>query len=350
MAKKQSKRKTVTALVRRPVRPLVLAPRLTLESAPALRLGEEATTGALGLVEVKLTKAEELVLARPVPLAEMLIKPTGQPYLSHPTYTRWFNTAFGRLGWSIVPMTKARFNGKTVTVDYLLYVHGKPVAFATGEQEYYGEGREGGANVNNEQTQGDAIEATVASALRRCAKRLGVGLELWDKPFLEQFMHAHCVQVWRTGSKSPQWRLKTSAPFYDEKGPVVKGGQPNGRQQPSYRPPPEEFMGGDAPIDVETSPAPERQAPAVDKRLITAVGRDGKGHGQVGRLATIASRAGRSKPEVKAWILAIFGFRSMKEITRDKYDEICKAVEQPGALPGFMSHPEFGEREVGEDG
>ena len=58
----------------------------------------------------------------------------------------------------------------------MLFVHGKPVAFATGEQDYF--------ETNERQTYGDALEATMSSALRRFCKHLGMGLELLDKDLI----------------------------------------------------------------------------------------------------------------------------------------------------------------------
>jgi hypothetical protein len=85
------------------------------------------------------------------------------------------------------PAAKPLKSGNSVVQPYVLYIHGKPVAFAMGEQEYF----EG----NKEQTYGDALEATVASALRRCMKRLGIGLELWDRAWVDNFMAEQGVHV-----------------------------------------------------------------------------------------------------------------------------------------------------------
>lgn len=277
-------------------------------------LGEEAALGALGLAEVKLTEKEEGILSRPVLATDVLVKPTGQPYLSHPSYTKWFNDAFGRLGWSIVPRAKAQVNGKTVVQPFILYIHGTPAAFAYGEQEYH--------ENNKEQTYGDAIEATVASALRRCAKRLGVGLELWDKDWLNRWMREFTVKVWLKDKDKPAFRRKVDPPFWNE----VSAERSQERRTSEKR---EERH-------VEHSRSDE----PITKGYIDAEGK--KHFGQLDRLWTIIKASKRSELEVQMWLKARYGFESTKDITRRHYDAICEAIENKGPLP-------LEEREPGSD-
>lgn len=281
-------------------------------------LSEEASTGDLGLVEVKLTEAEELVLSEPVSMDDVSVKPTGQPYLSHPVYTKWFNRSFGRLGWSIVPKAKATkadtINGALVVVPYMLYIHGKPVAFAQGEHEYNPK--------NREQTFGDAIESTVASALRRCAKRLGVGLELWDKRWLHTFLTTRCVRVKVKGYKGAEdkwlWRLKDAPALPFEIG-----------SSPTF----ERVYADDRPLHDEPphhdEPQP-RQAPSagttdMDDEKITQAMRQ--------RLATIARKAGRPDAEVSLFLKKVWKVSSSKDLKRRDYDAVCRQLEAKGPLP-----------------
>jgi Mitochondrial genome maintenance MGM101 len=265
----------------------------------ATTLSEDALIGPLGLVEVKLKKREEEVLARPVNIDDVLIKPTGQPYLSHPTYTRWFNDAFGRTGWTLAPASKPVItqpdeSGRaTITQAYMLYIHGQPAAFAMGEQEYHA--------TNREQTFGDALEATNASALRRCAKRLGVGLELWDKRFLNKFIAERCVKVWVEGDQRPKWRRVDDPPLPKEKGTDTTG---------------------------RTAMQRELEHPASHSKLDEPIT-----EGQLRRLWTITGHARRAEADVRAWLEARYGIKSMKEIPRRQYDEICNWIEQSGPLP-----------------
>lgn len=308
---------------------------------PDNMLGEFATLGALGLVEVKLTEREELVLAEPVPVAWVQVKPTGQPYLSHPSYTRWFNRAFGRLGWSIIPRAQPRHDGKSISCPYVLYIHGKPAAFAIGEQEYF--------ESNKEQTYGDAFEATVASALRRCAKRLGVGLELWDRAWLDAFIADYCVKVWLDdpNEKRPKWRLKTSPPFYNEKGAAQAA-----RAQQQQRSPMDEHDQRRAPERQALPPAARPPNPRGEQPITQSyVDAAGKKHpGQLERLMVICRNSGRPDATVKAWLLARYGYASRKDIKQKDYEEICNLIESPTAILAPTGAAPQREREPGEEG
>lgn len=304
--------KPVTALARRAsVRPTpARRPRVSvMPAATDLNvLGEEATLGALGLVEITLTDKEEAVLARPVSLDDILVKPVahGTIYLSHPTYTRWFNEAFGRLGWGIVPRSKPMRSGNSVVCPYVLYIHGKPAAFAMGEQEY--------SESNHDQSYGDALEATVASALRRCAKRLGVGLELWDRRFCDRFLGERAVRVQvkqRDGTVKKVWRLKSDHQLAFEEGTPM--------QQTTGTPHTEHAHSND---------------PINEKQLR--------------RLWTILRNAGRDELQVKAWLACAYNIGSTKDIPRRLYDTICTALESSKPLPAPKDAPV--DREPGEEG
>lgn len=268
-------------------------------------LGEEAAIGQLGLAELKLTAEENAVLDEGVPVDRVLVKPSGNGviYLSHPDYTKWFNRAFGRLGWSLVPAAAPKKSGNLVVRDYLLFVHGKAVAFATGEQDYF--------DNNPEQTYGDALEATVASALRRCAKRLGVGLELWDKEWCNRFLADRCVRVNLATGKSA-WRRKSDPPFWNEQG----GSKAATRQPaPAARPKPV-----DATHAKTDDPITEEQRK---------------------RLWDLVKRVGRDKEDVREWLEFRYRIAASKDLKRRDYDEACAFIEARGPLPAA--------REPGED-
>lgn len=298
-----------SALVRRPRVEALPAPepgRLpqALTSTPQL--------GDLGLVELKLTPEEEQILNEPVDPRRVLIKPTkaATPYLPHAEYTRWFNRAFGRLGWALVPCSTAAQIGHSIQCSYLMYVHGKPVAFAVGEQEYHPD--------NKEQTYGDALESTNASALRRLAKRMGVGLELWDRDWLDRWIADNAVLVkveknfkdggeWRTRDEMV-WRRKDGPPLYNEVNKPRAAGKGDVQEQAGY--------------NVQANePITEAQAK---------------------RFWTIARKAARTDAEIAIWLEAKYNVKGTREIKRRDYDEICKALEKRGPLPM--------PREPGEEG
>lgn len=242
--------------------------------------------GALGLVEMKLTAKEEAVLSERVNPDDVMWKPSKKngprdiPYLSHPVYTKWFNRAFGRIGWNLVPIGKPVRDPVTnvVLLPYVLHVHKLPVAFAWGEQEYFD--RKADGSESRAQSYGDVIESTVASALRRCAKHLGVGLELWDKAWI-----ASLARPAGDGSFTPRQEKRR-----------------NGNSRP---PAPVEHADLDKPITDE-------------QRL---------------RLWNNARRAGRGDKDVQEWLMARYKVKTSSDITRRQYDEIVRFIEGKGPLP-----------------
>lgn len=301
--------KRLTAATGKPPAPAQLLPALP-EVERTLGV-DELALGNLGLVEVKLTVQEEAVLSESVPVAELLVKPTGQAYLSHPSYTRWFNRAFGRTGWSLVPASKPMKANNSIVCAYVLHIHRQPAALAWGEQDYF--------ENNREQSYGDALESTVASALRRCAKRLGVGLELWDRAWTDAFLAEHAVRVKvrvkRRGETEEKiedrWRLKTAAPFWNE---TTRSSQP--RQQQERPQPP-----ANPPAAAEAPKPPPPHAHSGEK--ITRA--------QATRFWTLVRNSGRSDEEVQKWLTGK-GLASSTDILRADYDAFCARVEATGSL------------------
>lgn len=87
--------------------------------------------------------------------------------------------------WSLVPRNrwKEEFrtnNGKPaikVYVEAMLIVRGCYITEAIGDMDYY---------PHNAQTNyGDAVEGAESAALRRCAKKMGIGLQAWSKTWCE---------------------------------------------------------------------------------------------------------------------------------------------------------------------
>lgn len=283
-----------------------LAPPAPDEASRNL-LTSDIALGELGLVEIKLTVEEERILARPVNPADILIKPTGAPYLSHPVYTRWLNEAFGRTGWALVPASKPIVQDKTVVQPFVLYIHGQPAAFAMGEQEYF--------ESNRDQTYGDALESTVASGLRRCCKRLGIGLELWDRAYTEEWKHEHAVAVSVQGKDKKQWRRRRDRPFWNE----VRGGRQD--QGSEIR-------------DRDERPAGGTEAPARQARPPAHHAASGEPitQGQRQRLYVIVQNSGRSEQEVSEYLQRRYGVASSKDLKRSDYEAVCAAIESPAPL------------------
>lgn len=272
----KAKPKASTALA---VRPKVARVTITDPTGAMVQTGQLAdlaTVGALGLAELKLTAEEERILSEPVNPADVRWKPRVKdgppeiPYLPHPVYTRWFCRAFGRTGWALVPTQRPQRVENLMLREFVLYVHGVPVASAIGEQEYY--------PTNKQQTYGDVIESLYASGLRRCAKHLSVGLEMWDKDYLDRL-------------------------------PRPKGVKRVQR---------EEF------IDAEPMREPE-PARMGDKTPLTAA--------QWDRLQQIADKAGRDPAEVGMWLRKRYRLADLKQLPRSVYAEVCRMLEARGPLP-----------------
>jgi hypothetical protein len=267
------------------------------------------TIGELGLVPVKLTKRETALIAAPIPTASIQILPTGYPYIPHGYVIQLFNRAFGHGAWSLVPVSRPSLidqgRAKLVSRGYVLHVHGKPTIFAEGEQAYW--------PGNQEQTYGDALEATRGSALKRCAKHLGIGVELMDPVIWRPWRDAHAVKVtcktrvktdqgWTDGEPKTQWRLKTADPLPGEVG----RGAPVERDRPVASHPDDE-----RPI---TKGTPDRP-------------------GQIERLWALMKKAGRPETELRMWLKVRFNIDSTAAIRRCDYEYICKCISASGPLP-----------------
>lgn len=296
-------RQPTTALARREPAPMEV---IDVTAASTRTIGTGTLIGELGIVELKLTRKEEATLAESVPLPKVLVKPDsrGVPYVSHTQYTALFNRAFGRTGWAIVPVSKPAQVDKSVVVDYVLFVHRQPVAHAQGEQEYHPN--------NRDQTFGDAVESTVASGLRRCAKRLGIWSELWDPQWGAAFRRDHCkrvrVKVKRDGEAGIgyAWRRSDQEPLWNE---TTQRDEPKRQAEDN------------------------RQRTTADQTITKE---------QAQRLGRIIKASDRTVPEVKAWFRLRFRVNSTTELTRKDYDFAVRCIQAPGALPV--------PREPGEDG
>lgn len=327
-AKPKKKSKPSTALVKRKASPLP-AQRQNKDTGlttDVRSLTDDVALGDVGLVEVKINAKEEKILAEPVNIADIRVKPTGAAYLPHQVYTRWMHRAFGRTGWAIVPCSKPTISGdkgrKTVNQPYILHIHGRPVAYAMGEHEYW--------ENNAEQTLGDALESTVASALRRCMKRLGVGLELWDRQYLDEFMARFAVKV-RVEKKergsgelkqSYQWRLKSDAPFWNE-----VAGRGRAREQA-----PDDLH--DDEVQPQRRDAQTRQAPPPEPAATHHAGSDEPiSTKQRRRLFAIIKHSAKNEQDLRDWLHKRWGWTSTGQITRRHYEYICACIESPAPLP-----------------
>jgi Mitochondrial genome maintenance MGM101 len=307
-----------------------------IAQAATVELSDNPILGPLGFQPLTLSPAAEAILAEAVDPERVLILPTGAVYYSHIEYTRWFNRAFGRAQWTLLPAARPKMvevpkaGGEVkhlATQTFVLCVHGKPIAQATAKQEYHPD--------NADQDYGDVIEALNANALRRVAKRLGIGLELWDRSWGDAWQASHCVQVWRQGTSKPQWRRKVDPPFYNETGPVEPRTAGN-RSRPAQG---ERSEARTQDRDGDQRTAQERRD-AADTRKISEP--------QVKRFWTIARKAKRTDDEIKGYLRIVCGVEHTVDMERRYYEAACSRLTKPG--PMVERAESITSREPGEDG
>ncbi|KAF7432818.1 hypothetical protein PC9H_004761 [Pleurotus ostreatus] len=146
------------------------------------------------------------VLLAPIEPLDIEVKPDGLIYLPEIKYRRVLNKAFGPGGWGLAPRSETNVGPKIVSREYALVCHGRLVAIARGEQEYF-----------DPSGIATATEACKSNALMRCCKDLGVASELWDPRFIREFKAKQCVEVFAehlpTKKKKKLWRRRDQPKF-----------------------------------------------------------------------------------------------------------------------------------------
>ncbi|KXX75184.1 hypothetical protein MMYC01_209615 [Madurella mycetomatis] len=160
-----------------------------------------------GLSTTPFSPETAAVLMQELDPIDIEIKPDGIIYLPEIKYRRILNKAFGPGGWGLAPRGELVVGEKVVTREYALVVHGRFIAQARGECQYF-----------SEETIPTAGEGCKSNALLRCCKDLGIASELWDPRFIRAFKKAHCHEVWVehvvTKKRRQVWTRKDSEPTY----------------------------------------------------------------------------------------------------------------------------------------
>lgn len=145
-----------------------------------------------------ITEEQKKILQAPVPEEKIEIRPDGLVYLPWSFYQDRLDKAFG-LSWSLVPQGMPKYDkySNQVLWGFYLIINGKFIDFSIGQQEYIAK--------NPTMSYGDAIEGAKSNALMRCCKRLGVGLELWDKEFVENWKKKYAKYVYDEKRKRYVW-------------------------------------------------------------------------------------------------------------------------------------------------
>lgn len=160
-----------------------------------------STAGTLELSE----KQNEILFA-PVQDDEVYIKPDGLIYMTWTKYSSRLSRALGA-SWTMLPenMPKISKDGFFVIWGFHLIIKGVYCGFAIGEQEI----------ASKRMTFGEACEGAKSNALTRLCKSLGIGLELWDKGFIDGWLSKYADKKWVDGQNGARgknvWSLKQNA-------------------------------------------------------------------------------------------------------------------------------------------
>ncbi|KAI0839936.1 Mgm101p-domain-containing protein [Hypoxylon sp. FL0890] len=186
--------------------PLPDAPQQTYPSQPGENGSDNGrpidwTQSYHGLGTTAFSPETSAILQARLDPDDIEVKPDGIIYLPEIKYRRILNTAFGPGAWGLAPRGQLTVHDKLVTREYALVVHGRFVAQARGEQQYF-----------SEEGVSTAAEGAKSNALMRCCKDLGIASELWDPRFIRKFMKEHAMQVWvehvTTKKKKQIWLRK----------------------------------------------------------------------------------------------------------------------------------------------
>lgn len=151
-------------------------------------------------------------------------------YIEHSALRDRLNKVLGLGQWSIIPRNrwaepfkffsrydKTQREGTRIYVEAMLVVRGAFVAEAVGSMDYY---------PNEATNYGDAVEGAKTSALRRCCKEFGVGLQAWSKDWCEAWWQRR-----RQGAR----RQPQAAPVPARPAPATPVSAP--KSAPTFRPP-----------------------------------------------------------------------------------------------------------------
>jgi hypothetical protein len=152
-----------------------------------------------GIAQARFPDDVATVLLAPIDAFDVEIKPDGLLYLPEIKYRRILNKAFGPGAWALMPRSQHHLQGDTLSREYALFVYGRYVSQARGEQQVFEK-----AGVAT------ASEGVKSNALMRCCKDIGIASELWDPIFIARWKAKYAVERWvehaRTKSKTRMWR------------------------------------------------------------------------------------------------------------------------------------------------
>lgn len=155
---------------------------------------------------LELTDKQNEILYAPVKDHDVFIKPDGLIYLSWMKYSERLNKAFGGTSWAMIPegMPKGLLQKSLIVWGFHLVIKGVYCGFAIGEQAYFDNGR---------MSYGEACEGAKSNALMRLCKNIGIGLELWDKNFIDRWVKTYS-ESYKDNEGKTKWKLKAGVQEY----------------------------------------------------------------------------------------------------------------------------------------
>lgn len=311
------------------------------QTSPALATGcEPMIMGFPGIASGSFTVEQQESLLKPLDENEIEVRPDGLLYLPEIRYRRILNRVFGPGAWAIQPRGITLGDGDNMLYYRgALFIHGRFIAEAIGEQEYF---------PNNErQTYGTAAESAKSNCLVRCCKDLGIASELWDPVATRKWIQAHAVEVWCVHRQEPQkrkrwWRKKNDPPVdswpwieieegraesmgHRKSSGTGKSHEWNRRETPAKGPEPAS----------STQPAvgagePAKSAPGAPETPVRYIS-----HRQAGRFNAIGRNSGWNEQQLNL-LLRCAGFPDAERITVDAYEKMCGYLTMPGLLERFQ--------------
>lgn len=223
------------------------------EAANNLQFGEEIRAMIPSAGTLKLTKEQEQALYAPVQDSDVYIKPDGLIYLSWIKYAGRLTKAFSGTGWTMLPQGMPKGHNNMIIWGFHLVINGIYCGFAIGEQQYFANGR---------MTYGEACEGAKSNALMRLCKALGIGLELWDKEFIDRWLNNYAKKEWDASANQGQgkykWSLKPNA--FGTAPANLNTPKPVSQSQTSST------ANAKNADDATKNPAPVKEAPAKGKK------------------------------------------------------------------------------------
>jgi hypothetical protein len=186
-------------------------------SKDLVKVEEKQITMYQGASQLQLTRQQMEILSQDVNPEDVEIRPDGIVYLPQVYYRKVLNQAFGPGAWALVAESFSGNNpisviGDTVCYEGSLYVCGRFIAHAIGEQKYI--------SSNKNTSYATATEGAKSDCIVRCCKDLGISTELWSPSFIRQWIKDYAVKVWvkniggGQGPASKQlWRRKDQDPI-----------------------------------------------------------------------------------------------------------------------------------------